>query len=202
MFAYISGKLVHKEPALVILECNGIGYEIRISMPTYSALEVEKVCRLHTYLHIKEDAHTLYGFVDHEEKKLFLHLISVSGIGPNTALMIISSLSALEIREAIVRENVRLLQGIKGIGTKTAQRLILELKDKIKKEDISDSALPSGKVVSTLFSANQVRHEALTALVTLGIPKPSAEKSIDAVIKKHGNDLSLEDMVKYALKSN
>ena len=155
---------------------------------------------MHTFLHIREDAHTLYGFIDNEEKKVFLDLISVSGIGAGTAMIILSSLSTAEIQEAIVREDVRTIQSIKGIGNKTAQRLILELKDKIKKENME----LANTIVSSPGSDTQrkllAKNEAILALTALGIPKNTAEKNLETIIKKHGNNLSVEELIKLALK--
>lgn len=196
MIAYIEGRLAHKEPAYVIIDVNGVGYEIRISLQTYSALPEGEKCRLYTHFHVREDAQILYGFSDRSEKKIFLDLMSVSGIGANTALMMLSSLSSLEIQQAIVSEDIRTIQSIKGIGSKTAQRVLLELRDKIKK----DLYLTSGTSVSPVTSSNTVRTEALTALVTLGIPRNVAEKSVDTVLKQNGGTLSLEQVIKLALK--
>jgi Holliday junction DNA helicase RuvA len=196
MIAYIDGKLTYKDPTYVIIDIGGLGYHIKISLQTYSLLREGERCRLHTYLNIKEDAHTLYGFAEANEKRIFMELISVSGIGPNTALMMLSSLSSVEIQEAIVSEDIRTIQGIKGIGSKTAQRVILELKDRIRKgmyagENIPNIATPAN---------NSIRNEALSALTTLGIPKNVAEKSIDTIIKQEGSQLSLEQLIKKALK--
>jgi Holliday junction DNA helicase RuvA len=197
MIAYIDGKLAYKDPTFVIIDVAGVGYHIKISLQTYSALKEGERCRLQTFLHIKEDAHTLYGFVENAEKRLFLELISVSGIGPNTALMMLSSLSYAEIQHAIVSEDLRTIQSIKGIGSKTAQRVILELKDKIKK------GMFAGEVPNFPSPTNNtVRNEALSALITLGIPKNVAEKSIDTIIKQEGTGLSIEQLIKKALKPN
>ncbi|MCX2742118.1 Holliday junction branch migration protein RuvA [Pontibacter anaerobius] len=196
MIAYIDGKLTHKDPTYVIIEANGIGYQIKISLSTYSSLPTGERCKLHTYLHIKEDAHTLYGFTTVAEKEAFLHLISISGVGPNTGLMILSSLSVEEIQQAIVREDVRTIQHVKGIGAKTAQRIILELKDKMKKEVL----LTDAPVSAVAYNTN--RAEALSALVTLGFAKNVAEKTLDAIIKREGGNLSVEELIKFALKSS
>ncbi|MFD1818327.1 Holliday junction DNA helicase subunit RuvA [Pseudarcicella hirudinis] len=197
MIAYIDGKLTYKDPAYVIIDVNGVGYEIKISLQTYSALQDgNERCRLYTFLSIREDAHVLFGFKDTDEKALFLDLLSVSGIGPNTALVMLSSLSSAEIRHAIVNEDVRTIQSIKGIGAKTAQRAIIELKDKFRKEQMLGGS--SHSIVLTKNSA--VRNEALAALVTLGIPKNVAEKSIDAILKKEGEDLTVEQLIKLALR--
>ena len=197
MIAYIDGKLTYKDPTYVIIDVNGIGYQVKISLSTYSSLPDGERCKLHTYLHIKEDAHTLYGFTTPAEKDIFLHLISISGVGPNTGLMIISSLSVEEIQQAIVREDVRTIQQVKGIGAKTAQRIILELKDKIKKEVLLSDTMPLGSA-----KHNTVRAEALSALVTLGFAKNIAEKTLDTIIKREGGNLSVEELIKFALKSS
>ena len=196
MIAYIDGKLAYKDPTFVIIDVGGVGYLIKISLQTYASLREGERCRLQTYLSIKEDAHTLYGFTESHEKKVFLELISVSGIGPNTALVMLSSLSALEIEHAILSEDLRTIQGIKGIGLKTAQRVILELKDKIRKGGVAGE-IPS---MGSLGGGNTLRNEALSALVTLGIPKNVAEKSIDTVIKREGADIGLEKIIKMALQ--
>jgi holliday junction DNA helicase RuvA len=196
MIAYIDGKLTHKDPTYVIIDVNGIGYQIKISLSTYSSLPAGERCKLHTYLHIKEDAHTLYGFTTAAEKEVFLHLISISGVGPNTGLMILSSLSVEEVQQAIIREDVRTIQQVKGIGAKTAQRVILELKDKMKKEVLlSDSVVPAA-------AHNTNRAEALSALVTLGFAKNVAEKTLDTIIKREGGNLSVEELIKFALKTS
>jgi holliday junction DNA helicase RuvA len=196
MIAYIDGKLTHKDPTYVIIEASGVGYQIKIPLSTYSSLPAGERCKLHTYLHIKEDAHTLYGFTTVAEKEAFLHLISISGVGPNTGLMILSSLSVEEIQQAIVREDVRTIQHVKGIGAKTAQRIILELKDKLKKEVL----LTDAPVSAAAHNTN--RAEALSALVTLGFAKNVAEKTLDAIIKREGSGLSVEELIKFALKSS
>ena len=196
MIAYIDGKLTYKDPTYVIIDVNGIGYQIKVSLNTYSALPAGERCRLHTFLHIKEDAHTLYGFNTVAEKELFLLLISISGVGPNTGLMILSSLSVEEVQQAIVREDVRTIQHVKGIGAKTAQRIILELKDKVKKDVmLSEVGTPAA-------THNTNRAEALSALVTLGFAKNVAEKTLDSIIKREGGSLSVEELIKFALKSS
>ena len=196
MIAYIKGKLVHKDPTFVIIDVQGIGYKIHISLTTYSAIKDQENCMLHTYLNVKEDSHTLFGFSDETEKKVFLLLISISGVGPSTGLMVQSSLSASELQQAIVHEDVKTIQSVKGIGGKTAQRIILELKDKIIKEGISpddQTSSPTGY--------NTVRSEALSALITLGINKNVAEKTIDKILKNSGNEVTLEELIKLALKA-
>ena len=134
MIAYIDGIITYQSPAVIHLEVNGLGYEVQISLHTYSRIQGMQRCKLHTYLHIKEDAHTLYGFFEESEKHIFLQLLGVSGIGASTARMILSSVQPAEIQRAIVQENEKLLESIKGIGAKTAKRIILELKDKMVKQ--------------------------------------------------------------------
>lgn len=193
MYAYIDGKLVFRCPTYVVIEAGGIGYHIHISLNTYAALPEHERCKLYTWLHVKEDAHTLYGFIDEGEKRLFLHLISVSGIGPNTGRMILSSITPAEIQTAIVKGDVPLIQRIKGIGPKSAQRMILELQDKLKKEG-PDSLI-------SMPSHNTAKDEALSALVMLGFAKSSAEKALDSAIKAATENLSVEQLIKIALKS-
>ena len=193
MYAYIDGKLVFRCPTYVVIEAGGMGYHIHISLNTYAALPEHERCKLYTWLHVKEDAHTLYGFIDEGEKRLFLHLISVSGIGPNTGRMILSSITPAEIQTAIVKGDVPLIQRIKGIGPKSAQRMILELQDKLKKEG-PDSLI-------SMPSHNTAKDEALSALVMLGFAKSSAEKALDSAIRATTENLSVEQLIKIALKS-
>ena len=195
MIAYLKGKLVHKDPTHLVIDVNGIGYQVQISLNTFSQVKDLEDIRLSTYLHVREDAQILFGFGSEQEKSMFQNLISVNGIGPNTAMVVLSYMPPAELRSAIIREDAATLQSIKGIGGKTAQRLILELKDKLKKEG-------GGEISSGLApSYNKMKQEALTALTTLGIARASAEKSVDAVLKKSGNSLTLEDLVKQALKN-
>ena len=193
MFEYIDGKLAFKCPTYIVVEAGGIGYHINISLNTYSSLANAERCKIYTWLHIKEDAHTLYGFADEGERRLFLHLISVSGIGPNTGRMMLSSITPVEIQTAIVNADLALIQRIKGIGVKSAQRLVLELQDKLKKEG-------SGSLILAPLN-NTVREEALSALMMLGFAKPASEKAIDNAVKSGGQDLSVEQMIKIALKN-
>lgn len=193
MYAYIDGKLTFKCPTYIIIEAGGVGYHINISLNTFSSLGSEERCKIYTWLHIKEDAHTLYGFADEGERRLFLHLISVSGIGPNTGRMMLSSITPNEIQAAIVNADLPLIQRIKGIGAKSAQRLVLELQDKLKKEG-------TGSLISAPLN-NTVREEALSALIMLGFAKPASEKALDNATKSGGPDLSVEEMIKFALKN-
>ena len=195
MISFLKGKLIHKQPAYVIIEVNGIGYQVMISLNTFSEIKDREDIKLFTHLHVREDAHILYGFANESERSMFLNLTSVNGVGPNTAMMVLSSMSPADLKNAILREDSVTLQGIKGIGGKTAQRLILELKDKVKKDSLETSTL-SGR-----GQYNTMHKEALTALMTLGISKAAAEKSLDTVLKKSGNTLSLEELVKMALKN-
>lgn len=197
MIAFLDGKLAHKDPTFVIIDVQGVGYLVKISLQTYASLNAgnERI-KLHTLLIVREDAHTLFGFATLDEKQLFEHLISVSGIGPSTAIVMLSSLSSDEIKQAIVSEDVRTVQSIKGIGAKTAARAIIELKDKLTKEIVATGVNP------TMFASQNLtlRNEALTALVTLGIPKVAAEKSIDTLLKRTGGDITLEELIKLALR--
>ncbi len=197
MIAYVKGKLVQKEPTFVVLEANGIGYHINISLSTYSQIKEEENCILHTHFHVKEDAQTLFGFSSLEEKKVFLHLISISGVGPSTGLMVVSSMSPGEIQSAIVNGDAKSIQMVKGIGAKTAQRIVLELKDKMAKEQYE----VQGDGIKNVVLGNTVKNEALSALMTLGFAKASAEKSIDKILKNSGNSITLEELIKQALKS-
>jgi len=198
MIAYLQGKLAFKDPTYVLIDVGGIGYEVKISLQTYSKIKDQEAIRLHTYLHIKEDAHTLYGFWEESEKRLFLLLISISGVGPNTGLMILSSMSTEEVENAIISGDVASIQQVKGIGLKTAQRVILELKDKISKS----TATGAGQQIGFLKSSNKVREEALQALLTLGFPKAAAEKNINQVLKKTDGEISIEDLIKASLKTS
>ncbi|MEP2668437.1 MAG: Holliday junction branch migration protein RuvA [Cyclobacteriaceae bacterium] len=195
MIAFLKGKLVHKEPTYVIIEVNGIGYQVSISLNTFSEIKDQENIQLSTYLQVREDAHILYGFSNKAEKTMFQNLIAVNGVGPNTAMVILSYLPPNELQQAITGEDVGALQAVKGIGGKTAQRIILELKDKLRKEPVGETGGIAG------IRHNTMRNEALTALMTLGIGKAAAEKSIDTVLKKSGNTVSLEELVKLALKN-
>jgi Holliday junction DNA helicase RuvA len=196
MIAFLRGKLVQRDPTHVLIDVNGIGYHVNISLQTYSAVKEQENIHLFTHLTIREDAHILFGFAAEDEKKLFQQLISVSGVGPSTAIVMLSYMNSQELKQAIVKEDAASLQAIKGIGGKTALRVIIELKDKLKKESWEEIQ-PS---IST-SPYNTMKKEALSALLTLGLPKAVAEKSIDTVLKKSGNTITLEDLVKQALKN-
>jgi Holliday junction DNA helicase RuvA len=195
MIEYIEGRLSIKTPTYAVIECAGVGYRLNISLHTYSKIEASEKCKLFAHLSIKEDAHTLYGFADDQERQVFRHLILVSGIGANTARLMLSSLSPQEIQQAILNKNVSQLQSIKGIGAKTAQRVILDLQDKIGKADVGNS------ILTVQSSYNNIREEALSALITLGFVKNAAEKVVDQVIKSQGTGLTVEQLIKGALKA-
>ncbi len=191
MFEYIKGIIVDLTPTSVVVENNGIGYFLNISLNTYSKLSGHKEVQLHLHQVVREDAHILFGFIDANERGIFRHLISVSGVGANTARMMLSSLTSSEIQSAIISSNVNTLQGVKGIGAKSAQRIIIELKDKLGKDtDISDFSLPQN---------NTTKEEALSALVMLGFAKNSVTKVIDKIFTAN-LDASVEDLIKLALK--
>ena len=192
MIAFVRGSFVQKSPGQVIVDVNGVGYDLHISLNTYSAIAGLEKGQLLTYLHITENSQTLYGFFDQTEKQLFLQLISVSGIGASTARVMLSGMQPEEIARAIVQGNVKQLESIKGIGKKTAERLIVELKDKLGK--FSTSVNPSSLAIPS------VETDALNALISLGIAKAAAEQAIKKVISKD-NSLNLEDTIKLALKN-
>jgi Holliday junction DNA helicase RuvA len=206
MFAYITGLLRQKDPTQAIIETGGVGYLLRISVYTYEQIkQIEGQCQLYAWLHVKEDAHTLYGFANQAEKVLFLHLISVSGIGPGTALLMLSHTDPAELQQGIIDENVRSIQSIKGIGPKTAQRLILELKDKLQKaqwqgEPAGTIPMEGNTAKAEVNQSKTNRDTALAALVTLGITKQQAEKNLDTVIKRDGPLLTTEELIKRCLR--
>ncbi len=195
MIEYLEGKYAQVDPTFVVVDINGLAYHAHISLNTYGQIKNDSSGKIYTHLHVKEDAHTLYGFSDASERKRFRQLISISGVGPSTGLMILSSLSPEEIHSAIVNSDVKTISSVKGIGQKTAQRLILELKDKLAKDE-----LESGAPVISLKSGNTVKTEALSALTTLGINKTIAEKTIDKITAEFGDEISLEELIKLALK--
>ena len=193
MYAYLQGKFTFKSPAQIYVDINGVGYEVNVSLNTYSAIQNLTEGRLYTYLQIKEDAHTLFGFFEKEEKEIFLLLISVSGVGASTARMMLSSTRPDEITRAILQGNVKLLESVKGIGKKTAERLVLELKDKVGKQTTSSG--------SSIYVANTLEQDALIALTALGISRSQAEQSIQKIIRAEPSVSKLEDLIKKALKA-
>jgi Holliday junction DNA helicase RuvA len=193
MYAYLEGKFSYKSPAQVYVDINGVGYEVNISLNTYSAIQSLEKGRLFIHLQVKEDGHTLYGFFERQEKDMFVLLISVSGVGAATARMMLSSLRSEEVGLAILQGNVRLLESVKGIGKKTAERLVLELKDKVNKQPIGNEVI--------LSVGNRLEQDALTALTALGISRQQAEHSIQKIIRAEPDIIHLEDLIKKALKA-
>ena len=191
MYEFITGNIVEKTPTFIILETGNIGYNINISLYTYTLLTEQNPCQIFIHQIIREDANILYGFINREEREVFRQLISVSGVGANTARLILSSLGPVEIEQAINEGNVAILQGIKGIGAKSAQRIIVDLKGKITTRGEIDQLYPE--------QSNTLRFEALSALVNLGFARKTVEKVLDQTLQ--GDDeLSMEMLIKEALK--
>ncbi|MEO6838158.1 MAG: Holliday junction branch migration protein RuvA [Ginsengibacter sp.] len=193
MIAYLSGKFTYKTPAVVYVDVQGVGYEVNISLNTYAHIQSLSEGKLFTHLQVKEDAHTLYGFFDAMEKEMFVLLISVSGVGAATARMMLSSMKPEEISNAIMMKHTQTLESVKGIGRKTAERLVLELKDKISK--ISTSA------PGFVNNSNTLEQDALNALVALGIARQVAEQAIKKVVISESSKNTLESLIKNALKA-
>ncbi|HRD57238.1 MAG TPA: Holliday junction branch migration protein RuvA [Ferruginibacter sp.] len=193
MYAYLEGKFTFKSPALVYVDVNGVGFEVNISLHTFLEIQSKEGGKLFTHLQVKEDAHTLFGFSGQHEKDIFLLLTSVSGVGAATARMMLSSLKPDEVAKAILHNDVRLLESVKGIGKKTAERLVLELKDKVGKNSSVSDNLPS--------VGNSMEQDALVALTALGISKGQAELSIQKIIRAEPSINKLEDLIKKALKA-
>ncbi|WP_270721188.1 Holliday junction branch migration protein RuvA [Bacteroides hominis] len=198
MIEYIKGEIAELSPATAVIDCNGLGYAVNISLNTYSAIQGKSSCKLYIYEAIREDAYVLYGFVDKQERELFLLLISVSGIGGNTARMILSALSPAELVNVISTENANMLKTVKGIGLKTAQRVIVDLKDKIKTGAV---AAATGGVTGTLLPAMnaEVHEEAVAALTMLGFAAAPSQKVVLAILKEEP-DAPVEKVIKLALK--
>lgn len=193
MYAYLQGKFTEKSPAQVVIDVNGVGYEVNISLNTYSYIQNLEQGKLFTHLQVKEDAHVLFGFFEKTEKEIFLLLIGISGVGAATARMMLSSLKPEEVSRAIVQSNVKLLESVKGIGKKTAERLVLELKDKLSKQQMNETILQGW--------SNSLEQDALNALVALGISRQQAEQSIQKVTLADPSVSKLEDLIKKALKA-
>jgi Holliday junction DNA helicase RuvA len=192
MITQIRGRLVEKNPTYVVVDCAGVGYLLHVSLQTFSSLPTDENIRLFTHLSIREDAHTLYGFITKTEREVFKLLISVSGVGPSIARTMLSSMSSEEVQNAIASENVALIQSVKGIGAKTAQRVIVDLKDKILKTfDIDEVSLSSN---------NTNKEEALSALEVLGFNRKQSEKAIAVILKDSPNE-TVELLIKKALKN-
>jgi Holliday junction DNA helicase RuvA len=194
MIAFVRGNFVNKSPAQVIVDVNGVGYELQISLNTYTAIANSSSGQLATYLHITENGQTLFGFHNTQEKDLFLHLISVSGVGASTARMMLSGMKPDEIVKAIVQGNVKQLESIKGIGKKTAERLILELKEKLSRINTLnlDALVPQN---------NTIEVDALNALTSLGIGRPLAEAALKKALKNAPSDTPLEELIRISLKN-
>ena len=192
MITHLRGKLVEKNPTYVIVECNGVGYFLNISLHTFSLLKDEESIHLHTHLLVKEDSHTLFGFAEKSEREIFRLLLSVSGVGSSTARTMLSSLTPTEVKNAIAHGDVPSIQAVKGIGAKTAQRVILDLKDKILKVHDVGEVSPQ--------SNNTNKEEALSALEVLGFVRRQSEKIVDKVLSQDPS-LSVEDIIKLALKN-
>jgi len=190
MITQITGRLVEKTPTTLVIDCNGLGYEVHISLHTFSQVKAEEQIKLYTHLQIREDAHTLFGFHTLLERSIFRLLLSVSGIGAATARTMLSSLAPQEIHAAIVQEDLATIKGVKGIGLKTAQRVLIELKDKMLQLHENEQ-IP-------LLKSNTIKEEALSALEVLGYPRRQAEKVIDNAIQSHP-DSSVEELIKTAL---
>lgn len=189
MITQLNGRIIEKNPTLLVIDCGGVGYEVKISLNTFGTIGSEESIKIYTKFVVREDAQLLYGFAEPIEREMFNHLVSVSGIGPNTAMIMLSSLIPEEIATAIQAEDVKTIQSIKGIGAKTAQRVIVDLKDKMLKMTFS---------TENIFSSNNTNHfDALTALISLGFDKKSAEKAIDKVST---GEESVEKLIKEALK--
>lgn len=193
MIAHINGRLVEKTPTYVIIDCGGVGYHINVSLNTSASLGDEESCKLFTELIVREDAQLLYGFKEIIEKRMFQLLISVSGVGPSTAMVALSSAKPAEIQQAILEGDVGFFKSVKGVGPKTAQKIIIDLNDKLKKENIA--------VDFSLTTSNTVKEEALSALISLGFVKNQAEKTISKILEKEG-DLKVEEVIKRALKGS
>ena len=193
MIAFVRGNFAIKTPARIVVDVNGVGYELNISLNTYSAISNKDSGQLFTYLHITENAQTLFGFADLIEKELFMQLISVSGVGASTARMMLSGMKPEEITRAIVQGNTKQLEGIKGIGKKSAERLIVELRDKLSKQSL--------EVGISGFNQPQNDVDAINALISLGIGRVMAEQAVKKILQVESSNISLEDIIKQALKN-
>lgn len=194
MFDYIQGKVVARQPTHVVVEAGGIGYFLHITLNSYDQIEEGKEQKVFTWLQIQEDAHRLWGFKEPSEREVFLHLVSVSGIGPNTARLILSGMTPEECRQAILTDNELAFRQVKGVGPKTAKRVMMELKDRILKTSGDPLSLKAGS------RKDQAVEEALSALITLGFVKSQAEKVINQIVKDQGKDLPTETLVRFALR--
>lgn len=195
MITYIKGLIAYKNPTYIIVETGGIGYHVNVSLNTYTQIQALEKVKILIHFHVKEDSHTLYGFAEEAERNLFVHLISVSGIGPSTAQIVLSSMIPSEVRAAIIGEDVSAFKSVKGIGPKTAKRIILDLKDKLMKDGGGDLAIPMTP------ANNTIRQEALSALVSLQVNKVQAQKVLNKILREHPNIDKVEDLIKMAFKA-
>lgn len=193
MIAHIDGRLIEKNPTYAIIDCGGVGYHLHITLNTFGSIGESERCKLLTHLIVREDDHILYGFATAEEREMFRRLISVSGVGASTARGILSSMTSEEVQQAIVEGDATSLKKVKGIGAKSALRIIVDLKDKLEKEGLLLDDNFSG-------SSNTTKKEALSALVTLGFDRKAAEKAIETVFKQADSDISVEDLIKLSLQ--
>ncbi len=193
MITFVKGAIVHKTPTYVVLETHGIGYLIHISLNTYARIEKLEQAKLLTHFHVKEDSHTLYGFADDEERQLFTHLISVSGIGPSSAQVMLSTMPPDELRAAIIGENEAALRKVKGVGAKTAKQIILDLKGKLLKSGGEMPAFPTP-------ADNTIREEALSALLSLQVNKIQAQKALNKVLQEQPLVKTVEELIRLSLK--
>jgi len=192
MITHIRGKLVEKNPTYAIIECNGVGYFLHISLNTFSKIPDSEAVLLFTHLYIREDAHTLFGFADKTEREIFKLLISVSGVGPSIARTMLSSMTTDQIQQAIASEDIPTIQSVKGIGAKTAQRVIIDLKDKILKTyDLKEDSINT---------SNTIKEEALSALEVLGFTRKQVEKMVQKILRESPT-ITLENIIKQALKN-
>jgi len=192
MIARIKGRLIEKTPTYVVIDCGGVGYQLNISLNTFSKLGEDELCMLYTHFVVREDAQLLYGFKEKSERELFRLLITVSGVGSSTAMMILSSLSPDDTKQAILTGDVVRLKGVKGIGAKTAERIIIDLRDKVGRLD--------GLEQISSLSNNTIKEEALSALIMLGFAKNPAEKALTKIIAA-GDEFTVEELIKRTLKT-
>ncbi len=193
MISYLKGEITWKTPTWIVVETGGVGYHVHISLHTYAQIEKMERVKIHTHLLIREDSHTLYGFAEESERSLFQHLISVSGVGPGTAQLLLSAMTPDDIRAAIIGEHEHAFSKVKGIGPKTAKRIILDLKDKmVKSAGEAPLSLPA--------QDNTAREEALSALVALGFAKVQVQKALNAVLREHPSARNVEELIKLALR--
>ncbi|MDE0771402.1 MAG: Holliday junction branch migration protein RuvA [Salibacteraceae bacterium] len=192
MIEFLNGRLIEKNPAYAVIDCNGVGYYVNISLQTFEKMGATESCKLFIHMVVREDAHSLFGFSEPQERQLFRNLISVSGIGPNTARIILSSYKSEDIFSAIATENIDLLKSIKGIGAKTAQRIVIDLKDKVAKD------LPQLEISS--LQDNTTKEEALSALAVLGFDRNRSAKVMQKIYSGNSSELSVEQVIKEALR--